>query len=270
MRIARAAAGVVLALCLVALVAGCGLGGSGDAERQDGPGATADETLHKVEGTELYRGDWETGDMSQWDGVQAVADDRIQIVTDPVDQGEYAARFEVRDGDNPIGFGDRAEVQIGSGESEGDERWYAWSVMFDPSFPTTDAWQVVTQWHAEGADGSPPVAFYVVGDELTLQTNPHDGDAEPEGPAIVHWSSPLDRGEWHHLRLRVRWSGDDDTGELELWADGELVLPTVRTRTLYPGHEAYFKQGYYRQSGEPQTGVVYYDAFRASEVVPSA
>ena len=142
-------------------VAGCGpLAEDGGGRVDDSRGAALDEPRHRTPGVERARADFETGDLRQWDGLQRVADDRIQVVTDPVDQGRFAGRFEVRDGDNPIGFGDRAEVQLATDESEGDDRWYAWSTMFDRSFPTSDAWQVVTQWHAS-SDGPPPLAFYV-------------------------------------------------------------------------------------------------------------
>jgi hypothetical protein len=267
MRRRRAAAGLVLAAAAL-LAGGCGLSSDEKPARQDGPGETADEPTHRIPGRVLVRGDWETGDLSQWDGAQAVSRDRIQVVTDPVDQGGHAGRFEVREGDNPIGFGDRAEVQVGSGETEGADRWYAWSTMFDPSFPVTDAWQVVTQWHCSDCDGTPSLAFYVIGDRYALQVNPHEEDGTPLEEQVL-WSTPTDPGTWHHIRLHVVWSGDDEAGLVELWHDGERVAGPVRIRTLYPGHEAYFKQGYYRRSGEPQTGVVYHDAFRASEVSPA-
>jgi hypothetical protein len=266
MRRRRAAAGVALLLALATL-GGCGLlGDDNPPPRENGPGATLDAPVHRVIGTELLRGDWETGNMRQWDGAQAVSDDRIQVVTSPVDQGRFAGRFEVRDGDDPIGYGDRAEVQVDSGETEGADRWYAWSTMFDPTYPTSDAWQVVTQWHCADCDGTPSVGFYVIGDRIALQTNPHDAAGNPIGKEVVRWSAPLDRGRWHHFRLHAIWSGSDSKGLLELWHDGEKVAGPIHTRTLYPGHDAYFKQGLYRQAGVPEPGIVYHDAFRMSEV----
>ena len=232
----------------------------------DARGAARDEPRHRTPGVERARADFETGDLRQWDGFQRVADDRIQVVTDPVDQGRFAGRFEVRDGDNPIGFGDRAEVQLATDESEGDDRWYAWSTMFDRSFPTSDAWQVVTQWHAS-SDGPPPLAFYVERDRLTLQTNPYDERGVRSDP-VLHWSGPLDRGRWRHLRLHVIWSGNDEVGLVQLWVDGRRVTPKIRTRTLRPGEGVYLKQGYYRRSGEPRTGIVYHDGFRMSQARP--
>jgi hypothetical protein len=253
----------VAVVALALLVAGCG----GDrSDRVDGPGAGRDEARHVLGGAELMRADFETGDLRQWDGEQRVADDRIQVVRDPVDQGEFSGRFEVRDGDNPIGFGDRAEVQLATDEGEGDDRWYAWSTMFDPTFPDSDAWQVVTQWHSS-SDGPPPLAFYVENEEYTLQTNPYDPDGDVSAP-VAHWSAPLNRGTWRHIRLHVVWSADPERGLIELWVDGERATPPISTQTLRPGEGVYFKQGYYRRSGEPQTGIVYHDAFRMSEAAP--
>src|SRR5262245_50565999 len=59
----------------------------------------------------IWRGDYETGDFSQWGPfhVQAVPGGAT-IVTSPVRQGSYAARFVVRPGDRPIDSAERAEV----------------------------------------------------------------------------------------------------------------------------------------------------------------
>lgn len=220
-------------------------------------------------GREFVRADYETGGLQQWDGGQVVDDDRIQVVTDPVDQGRYAARFEVRDGDTPIaGYNDRAELQIDTDDTEGDDRWYAWSTRFAADFPVTDAWQVVAQWHAD-ADGPPPVAFYVEGDRLELKRNPHDAPGVTAGDPVVVWSAPLRREHWYRIKMRVRWSGDDRIGRISLWIDGRRVVRGALGRTLYPGYPNYFKQGYYRRAGEPRTGVVFHDGFHGSDAVPA-
>ena len=60
-----------------------------------------------------FRGDWETGQLTgvgNWAGVESVRPNvSIQLVTDNVRQGKYAARFEVTT-DDFIHFGERAEV----------------------------------------------------------------------------------------------------------------------------------------------------------------
>ena len=48
-----------------------------------------------------------------------------------------AGRFEVRDGDTPVDSGERSEAKPpdSTDVSDGDERWYSFSMMFDKSFP---------------------------------------------------------------------------------------------------------------------------------------
>jgi hypothetical protein len=107
-----------------------------------------------IPGEILRHGDFNTGNLSQWSGSQKSQTYSLDVQSADVREGGYAARFEVRNGDNPIGYGDRAEVQASTGESEGKERWYSWSTKFDATFPSYTNWQVVSQWHAN-ADGPP-------------------------------------------------------------------------------------------------------------------
>ena len=203
-----------------------------------------------------WTGDFEPGNLSQWDLRQAVSHERARVVSAPVRQGRMAARFEVRQGEDPISSsGPRAELTRRTNEQEGDERWYAWSLLFDPDFPTEEGWQVVTQWHAD-AEGVPPLAIYAQNGRLELQVNRHDGPGLPLSTEVP-WSGPLKRGQWRDLRLHVIWSGDDATGLVHLFVDGVEVLAPTRLRTLYPGIGSYLKQGYYRdpQITEPGCGV---------------
>ena len=246
-------------------IGGAAGGGGGGAGTPAAPPA-ADAPLP---GKTIFRGDFETGSISQWAGFQRVADDRISVVRSPVRQGSYAARFEVRNGDNPIGFGDRAEVQSSTHEAEGQDRWYSWSTMFAADFPRTSAWQVVSQWHAD-ADGSPPLGFYAQNDDIQLQANRFSGPGSPLSTEII-WHGPMRRGLWNDIRIHVKWSGSDSTGFVELWVNGVRQTfddgSTHRAiRTLVPGVGAYFKQGLYRQSGVSGTGVIYHDGLQVTQV----
>lgn len=218
-------------------------------------------------GREIGRGDFETGDLSQWDVVQSVGRRGLRTVREPVREGRYAVRVEVRQGDDPIdSVGNRNEVSLDSAESEGQERWYSWSTMAAPDFPDTDEWQVLSQWHSD-ADGPPPVALYAQGDRLVLQVNRHDAPGEPLSTEFP-WSGPLLRGRWRDIVFRVRWSGDDARGLLQLWVDGVEVLPETRIRTMYPGYGNYFKQGYYRNEAITEPGVVYHDGLVVTQTSP--
>jgi hypothetical protein len=221
--------------------------------------------LAALGGRVLASADFETGDFRQWDGKNVVAERSARVVSRPVRQGRFAARFEVREGDNPIGYGDRAQVALATDEREGQVRAYRWSSLFARDFPRYSAWQVAAQWHAQ-ANGSPPLAFYVERDSLVLRANRHAGPGRPID-AIDLWRGALLRGRWRDIGVRVRWSGRDARGWVELWIDGvrqRLDDGTYRrsVRTMYPGINNYFVIGYYRQFGLPRTGVVYHDAFR--------
>jgi hypothetical protein len=203
----------------------------------------------------LWRGDFDTGNLSQWDVAQRVASDRIQLTTSPRRQGSHAARFEVRSGDNIGNTAPRAEVAAELGEREGDERYYRWYTYWDPSFPTSyrDSFVTFTQWRATDESDS-MTSFMQWGDRIELR---RDG---------TRWSAPLVKGVWHEFIYHVKWSPDAKVGFIELWYDGQLVLPKTHVRTMAgsPGRAVgnYVKQGLYK-SDEIPTGVLYHDGFVA-------
>jgi len=224
-------------------------------------------------GVIMRTGDYNTGDLSQWSGHQNLRDYSLTMVRSPLREGAYAARFEVRNGDDPLCaagwgcYGDRSEVQMSTGETEGQERWYSWSTMVAPDFPRYPNWQVISQWHSN-ANGSPPIGFYAVNDDLLLQFHRYSSPGNAID-IVTPWKGSLRRGQWQDIRLHVKWSGSDSVGFVELWINGQpQTFDNGQTRryirNMYPGIANYFKQGYYRQGGLSSTGVVYHDGFRMS------
>lgn len=196
----------------------------------------------------LWRGDYETGDLSQWAGVEGLTS-RLTIVQSPVRQGKYALRTELRQGDY-ANSGTRNEVENSSAqfnEVEGNDKWYAWSSMFASDFPAPNTWQVFTQWHHSGLTGSPPLEFDVYGENIQLA---HNG-------STVLWRTPLVRGVWHDFVVHVYWSSTN--GYVDLYYDGAKALDHQATQTLYSGQYAYLKQGLYRDASIADVGVVYHD-----------
>lgn len=195
---------------------------------------------------------------------QAVATNRIQSVPSPDGNGRVG-RFEVRDGDNPVCCGERNEISINTNDSEGQERWYTWATLFDQSFPGGGMWQTVTQFHSQ-KDGQPPVAFYAENNVYRLQVWPKNHDGSSAREPVTIWQTPLVRNKWYRIALHVKWSGSDSIGFVELFVDGQPAGKKTYIRTLYPGYTNYAKLGYYRDFGMSQTGVVYHDDFKASNV----
>ncbi len=201
---------------------------------------------------EVWRSDFEAGDLTEWTKLQAVSPDRAAIVPAPGGRSGNALKFTVNKGDDPINSGnDRAELVKMTMEPEGSEYFYRWSVMFDEGYPSHPKWQLFTQWHQEQLAGTPPLEMYVAGEEMRLRAGGHD--------AKDQWTAPLARGTWHDFILRVKWSADPSVGFIELYHNGELALPKTHGATQLPGQKNYLKMGLYRSKEISQKGVLYID-----------
>ena len=209
----------------------------------------------------LFNGDFETGDLSQWDEdrTQSVGPDRLRVVTSPRRQGRYALRVEVRQGDDPIGSGNpRAELlRKDQRDPEGSVRYYAWSTLVSSEYPIDETWQVFLQFKHEG-EGSPPVQFGADGGDLGFSVS---------GGEVQGWRGPLVPERWYDFVLGAKWSPDASEGWLELWVNGQLVLPRRNFPTMYRDDDGrtlpnYVKLGYYRSDDIERPGVIYHDAFR--------
>ncbi|HEX8437824.1 polysaccharide lyase [Archangium sp.] len=211
----------------------------------------------------IWKGDFETGDTSQYTSAQRVSADRLQVVTSPVLQGRHALKATVRQGDDPINAsGNRNELIYQGREKEGSEYYYRWQVLFPADYPSAKAWQVFTQWHHNGCCGSPPVEFFVYGEEIRLTlTN-----------SVTPWQTKLVRGVWQDFVFHVKWSSDPNVGFVELWHNGRLVLAKSKHATMYAGDGIYLKLGLYRNDTVQPVGVVYHDGFvqatRLADVLP--
>ncbi|SEU34159.1 heparin lyase I family protein [Stigmatella erecta] len=202
--------------------------------------------------TLTWRGDFETGNRSQWSHIQEVSPDRLQVVPSPMREGRYALKATVKQGDDPISTGgNRNELVLVTNEPVGSEYIYSWSTMFAPNFPSVQTWQLFTQWHHEGCCGSPPVEFYVYGEEIRLSVGGSTGS--------LVWRTPLVRGVWHDFVFRVKWSPDPKTGFIELFHNGRQAVPQRAMATQFNGMLNYLKVGLYRSDTVTQDGIVYHD-----------
>ena len=210
-------------------------------------------------GAVQWRGDFDPGDASQWDLETARADSLR--VGDGGAGHVTAGRFEVRDGDTPVDSGERSEAKPPdwTDVSQGDERWYSFSMMFDGSFPVpADGWCDPIQWHPANADhsaaeGSPPLNFQCGNngdDRLYLQVG--DRELLPVGM--------LDRGVWHRYLLHAKFSSDPGVAFQELYRDGQLVLPKTSSRYAnMTTPKLYLKIGMYRKGTNAGPMVVWHD-----------
>lgn len=198
----------------------------------------------------IWRGDFETGDISQWNGTEMVSPDRLRVVSDPATQGKYALKTVVKQGDDPINAsGNRNElIYVDDRPQEGEDRYYRWQTLVPSTFKTTDYWHLFTQWHQYKTGGSPPLAFMVWGEEIKLGSGSN-----------YFFSIPLERGIWQDWVCHVKWSSDPKVGGVEVWYNGKLILPFTHWATLFKNDTVYLKQGLYRKDLVSWDQTIYHD-----------
>lgn len=257
-----------------------------------------------VEGRVLMNGSWDgrrqprrAGLPAQWIGFQgkplgrrtcfqlSCARHNLRLVRSPTRDGSFAARFEVRDRDNPFGSDERAEVQGRPTGQVNSRRWYTWSVYlpanFNPRGANAGRFMYLMQWAVE--DGASPLGLTVDRGHLTLQV------LEQSRPGRIvsayrPWGVPLRsiRGRWVDFAMFVRWS-TGNAGQVQIWVDGvqqQMNWPlgnddgnpaahggvgaSVFTgRTLVPrGGPTFVKQGIVRSTRLSGRTIVFHDALR--------
>jgi hypothetical protein len=234
----------------------------------------------------LFVGDYSTGDFSQWrtvqtrsyngDGTTYVPTYSAGLIRDLI-KG-LVARFEVRSGDVPdFGGGERAEVQATAsqtGGTEGQTRWFAFSTKFDPSFSLDydgwPQWGVTNQWHPSSSTGSPPFSFGLTpGATWSLRVNPQSSPGNYLGGEYSIWTVPMNRGNWHDVKMQVRFSTSGTGGWIQLWHNGVRQTFTDGSDTYYCATiiptttTVYYKEGLYR-APKASTDVIYHTGFRSA------
>jgi hypothetical protein len=201
----------------------------------------------------LWRGDFSTSNLTQWTGAEVVSSDRLAVVKDPLGSGKLVLKATVHQGDDPINSsGNRNEVfysgdDVGNGKAE---RYYHWRTLWPSDYASENTWQLFTQWHQYQGGGSPPVEFFVNGENVNL-TVLKLGDHPI-------WQTSLQRGVWHDFVFHVRWSTDASVGFVELWYDGTLAIPKTYAATMFGSDGVYLKQGLYRNETISATQSVFH------------
>jgi hypothetical protein len=230
---------------------------------------TADTTTATTPaGSVAWRGDYESGDFSQWwltqfggassgcggpCGPAQVGNTSATIVTAPVAQGTYAAEFRVQ----PCLSGcpnDRAEImtsQAQAGGYLGQEWWYGWWTYF-PSGQTFWSgggdWNAINQFSGGGSVGG------VEGIGINAASYPTPHLQENSRVSGRHDLGVLQFNHWTHFVIHARYE-QDSTGVFQVYVDGTLLAdlrePTMQTGTTSPVIE--ISQGYYTNADSDNT-----------------
>lgn len=209
----------------------------------------------------LWRGDFETGTTAQWGGNPKVGS--FKIVEEPVREGKYALRI---DGTNVAQRGkmDRIEFQHQPkppGTAEGTERYFGWSVFLPKAFTkelhavgffeTRNSWRQL-------------MSFEVHGEDIQYSTRV---------PYALRWKGPgkFTPNRWHDFVVHVLWSRDPAKGFVEVWFDGEKIVPRANTATLLDENPAFFQIGLFRATSDIPESIIIDHAIEATtleEVTP--
>jgi hypothetical protein len=216
-----------------------------------------------------YKG-FETGDFSGW-MLELAQPYSGRIVTAPVRCGDYAARFEIREGDEQLlVIGYRAEVHelLYHVTPIGGEQWYGFSTYIPTDWPDLENRTVISQWHATPDIGevwrSPPLAVRYTGGRLTI-TGRYSAEpiqTENDGIMLDLYTHPgaLQKGTWHDWVFHVRWHYGSG-GFVRAWRDHTQVIDYEGPIGYNDFLGVWFKWGIYRDD-HPATQVIYHDEYR--------
>jgi MYXO-CTERM domain-containing protein len=206
----------------------------------------------------VWEGDLETGDASQYNYLlnPTINDvDYLTIVQDVVAQGDYAARIELHN-DAVWGNGlKRVEMQHAPDAgrtAEGEELFFAWSFYLPETLPT-DPSQTIGYWETNNSYQQ-MMAFQLSGDTLSFVTR------QPQN--MVQWTGDgvATPGQWHRIAMRVLWSTDSGTGEVDVWFDGQQVVTAASAQTLADANSTFAQIGLLRGAIEfDDVPVIYID-----------
>ncbi|WP_422926996.1 heparin lyase I family protein [Singulisphaera sp. PoT] len=205
----------------------------------------------------LFKGDFETGDFSQFSGIsRKVKPGHIEVDTEVVHSGKYSGRFSIHE-DNV--FNKRQlRVQANGPKvrvKEGDDTFVSFYLCMKEAPKDRDnffywegspppGWNnVMTWWVEPKPDGSGTLIKYGTGNL---------------GRKGVHWEADFKVGEWHQLGMHIHWSEDPTRGNAKLWWDGEVVLDK-KVQTKGPQTEYFSQPGIHRDPHRKSVDTIYFD-----------
>lgn len=206
----------------------------------------------------VWIGDFETGDLSQWEGTlnqQIDGVDYITIVDDVVAQGMYAARIELHN-DAVWGNGlKRVELHHTPPRgrtADGATTFFAWSFYLPETLPvdpsqSTGYWETDSSYHQL-------LVWEIAGEQMTFATRYPQYQMQWQQDGVVTAQT------WHRIAIRLLFSQDPAVGEVDVWFDGEQVVSGAQVGTLADENSAFTQLGLLRGAFEfEDVPVIYID-----------
>jgi Polysaccharide lyase len=196
-----------------------------------------------------------------------------QVVTKPVRDGSYAARFQLKRSDPDVNSSKRSELAQAQVTPNGAERWYGFSILLpSSSFGQVDprSAEIVAQWHHAANTGSPPLALGVLNGRWTIWQHWKVSGIVPVETG--RWTDPTAHalGQWTDWVVHVTWSSGS-TGSVEVWKDGQLVYDVNGKNKDADDPGVYMKFGIYKWDWKSNptrpvdNRVLFHDALRIAD-----
>jgi hypothetical protein len=169
------------------------------------------------------RGDWETGDNSQFSDLEcANPSSQFAVVTSPVRQGRYAARFSEGPSDVWLNGSVRClDALYDSGETTGDTYYYGLSVYLPQSNSGNLIWELhqpYALYSLRAVCSVAPLALNVSGTSFSFRIM--TGNCDGTGASYYHPRIPVIQattGEWVDFAFRISFA-ERATGSVDAWA----------------------------------------------------
>jgi MYXO-CTERM domain-containing protein len=203
----------------------------------------------------LWRGDFETGDLSQWDttlNLTTGSRTNISVVSSPVFAGQYAGELVIHPDDLWSNAHNRVELHYDAQRTgEGETTFFSWYFFLPQNVQVHDD---IGYWES-AQSYQQTMAFYVeptaAGMDLSFRTN------RPSG--MRHFTGPLTASAWHQLAMQILWSTDAGTGRVSVWLDGALIVDDVPAQTKPDANAVFVQVGFHRNQTETPVETIYVD-----------
>jgi len=213
--------------------------------------------VSEAQATVLWKGDFETGDVSQWSSSTALkTGDRANLVieSDSVADGTKAAKITLQ---QDIIFEpynqSRVEVKhIGLHTKNGEDSYFAWSFMVPKD---AEIRSNIGYWESTPTSKN-TMTFFIEpaqggGTNLKFGT----GDLGQ----TLRWTVKLELNKWHRMAIHNHWSQSDTDAKVDVWYDGAQVV-TGATATKRDENPLFFQMGLHRSDPSPPVQDIYLDA----------
>jgi hypothetical protein len=208
-----------------------------------------------AEAAVIWRGDFESGDFSQWQGlVNEKTGDRVNIaiVEDVVTQGTKACRFDIHGDDDFSTSQSRTQITRHTERTDEGEDVYMASYFLMPA--DAKFRNQIQYWESNGYKNN--VDFWVTPKE-------GGGTTLHFGTGLLgkdeHWSTDLVLNQWHLLAHHIHWSQDAAKGSISVWYDGKLVVDAVMLATKPDNQPLFTQLGFHRAQRNDAVDTLYLD-----------